>query len=111
VDSRPRALARTQLHAGRVSNAIYQSTRRGEIDRAEADEALALVLAADVRLEEDAALHSAAVQLARDLGQSNTYDAHYLALAARHGVDLWTGDRRLYDAVCDRFPHIRWIGD
>lgn len=39
------------------------------------------------------------------------YDAAYLALAKTSNVQLWTGDRRFYDAVKDKVTTVHWIGD
>jgi predicted nucleic acid-binding protein len=39
------------------------------------------------------------------------YDAHYLALAEMMEGEFRTADERLYNAVRDDFPNIRWLGD
>ena len=39
------------------------------------------------------------------------YDASYLALAERQNVPLITSDRRLYNAVKERFDKITWVED
>jgi predicted nucleic acid-binding protein len=39
------------------------------------------------------------------------YDAAYLALAEALRAPLWTGDRRLYEAVSPSTSFVRWIGD
>jgi predicted nucleic acid-binding protein len=93
-----------------VTNAIHQRVRRGDLGTDEAGLALAQVLSAGVDLEEDEILHLVAARLAVQLGRGSTYDAHYLALAERYGCEVWTGDRRLYNGVRERFPLIRWIG-
>jgi predicted nucleic acid-binding protein len=41
----------------------------------------------------------------------SVYDSLYLASAEQLGVEFWTGDRKLYNAVRDRLPFVRWIGD
>lgn len=41
----------------------------------------------------------------------SVYDSLYLAAAEHLGVEFWTGDRKLYNAVKDRLPFVRWIGD
>jgi predicted nucleic acid-binding protein len=41
----------------------------------------------------------------------SAYDASYLAIAEVEGCPLWTGDRRLYEAVRRGLPWVRWIGD
>jgi predicted nucleic acid-binding protein len=54
--------------------------------------------------------HRDALRLARRLGLRSTYDAHYLALADDLDCEFWTADERLYNAVRERFPLIRWLG-
>jgi len=41
------------------------------------------------------------------LNRGAAYDSYYLALAETFGCDLWTADRRLYNAVDT--PWVRWI--
>jgi predicted nucleic acid-binding protein len=43
--------------------------------------------------------------------QRTSYDAAYLALAEHEGSPLITGDKRLYNAVKEKLPWVRWIGD
>ena len=93
-----------------VTSAIYKRVRRGELDLPSADEALDIVLGFGVRLTEEPDLHRRALGLAYHNDRPSPYDAHYLALAERHHCELWTGDERLYNAVRQRIPWIRWIG-
>jgi predicted nucleic acid-binding protein len=51
-----------------------------------------------------------AYRLAR-LYRRSVYDSLYLAVAQSHQVDLWTGDRRLYNAVRQSLPFVKWSGD
>lgn len=51
-----------------------------------------------------------AYRLARTYRRS-VYDSLYLATAQNHQIDLWTGDRRLYNAVRQSLPFVKWIGD
>jgi predicted nucleic acid-binding protein len=51
-----------------------------------------------------------AYKLARTYRRS-VYDSLYLAVAQSHQIDLWTGDRRLYNAVRRSLPFVKWIGD
>jgi predicted nucleic acid-binding protein len=93
-----------------VTNAIYKSVRRSEISLDAAITFVDLVLGFGITLVEDPSLHREAIAIAHRFGRPSTYDAHYLALAERHGCDMWTGDERLYNAVREYDPGIRWIG-
>jgi predicted nucleic acid-binding protein len=39
------------------------------------------------------------------------YDAAYLALAEAMNTQVWTGDRRFYDALQRKTDRVLWIGD
>ncbi|MDP2950226.1 MAG: type II toxin-antitoxin system VapC family toxin [Chloroflexota bacterium] len=56
-------------------------------------------------------LHAKAWEIAKALSQRKAYDAHYLALAEIEGCELWTADRRLYNAVGGRMPWVKLVGD
>ena len=57
----------------------------------------------------DADLQRATVRLAERLALSASYDTHYLAVAERLDVELWTADRRLVQAVQDTLPYVRLL--
>lgn len=46
------------------------------------------------------------MQLARQFNLPAAYDAHYLALAERLEAELWTLDRKLFNAVHPIFQRI-----
>jgi predicted nucleic acid-binding protein len=56
---------------------------------------LEAVLSLPLRLTGDGDLHREAMATARELSRPAAYDAHYLALARRLGIELWTTDSRL----------------
>jgi len=43
--------------------------------------------------------------------QRTAYDAAYLALAERKGLQLITGDKRLYNGVKGKLDWVKWVGD
>jgi predicted nucleic acid-binding protein len=43
------------------------------------------------------------------LKRASAYDSYYLALAETLRCDLWTADRRLFNAV--NLPWVHWVGD
>ena len=88
-----------------ICNAIYRS----RITPEEGLQILERLLALPVRLLAAERLHITACKMAIELGQPAAYDAHYLALAQNLGCELWTGDRRLYQAVRERMPWVRLI--
>lgn len=82
-----------------VSNAFHRASIAGQITSTEAEQFLERALNLGIRFHGSAELHRSALQLAGRYHLSATYDAHYLALAHRLGLELWTGDRRLFNAV------------
>lgn len=89
-----------------VSNALHRYVVHGELPAEEAAEALETVLAMDITLHGDTALHQRALDLANRFSLSSTYDTHYLALAESLNAELWTADRRLARSMR---PHFSWI--
>jgi predicted nucleic acid-binding protein len=53
-------------------------------------------------------LHLLAWELAKTHNRPRAYDTMYLAAAQAEGCDLWTGDRRLVNAV--NLPWVKWVG-
>ena len=51
-----------------------------------------------------------AYRLAR-IYRRSVYDSLYLAAAQSYQIDLWTGDRKLYNAVRQTLPFVKWIGN
>jgi predicted nucleic acid-binding protein len=43
--------------------------------------------------------------------QQRAYDCLYVALAERNGIELWTGDERLYNALHAQHALVQWIAD
>ena len=82
-----------------VTNGLYQQQKSGLLSPKFVRAALEVVLAFPVELVGEASLHQRARELAARYKLSATYDAHYLALAERMGIDLYTADARLVNAL------------
>lgn len=54
-------------------------------------------------------LHLLAWDLAKRYNRRRVYDSFYLAAAQAEGCELWTGDRRLANAV--NLPWVRCVGE
>jgi predicted nucleic acid-binding protein len=100
-----RILAPVLLHY-EVTNALHRLCLAGELSRGRAAEALEVALAMPITLETGVDLHHRALEIAALFNRPATYDAHYLAVAERHGAEFWTADERLYNAV---HAHLSWI--
>ena len=91
-----------------VTNGLLAATRQGRMDAALGRQALELVVALGVRLADPPP--GDVYDLARSYGVA-AYDAAYVTLAEALSSELWTGDRRLYNALRVRASFVHWIGD
>ncbi|MFZ0119519.1 MAG: type II toxin-antitoxin system VapC family toxin [Pseudonocardiaceae bacterium] len=92
-----------------VANVLHQQRRAKKISAETAQDGLRRVMNLPIELYSDTRLHSRALEIARDRHLSATYDAHYVALAERFRVPLWTCDRRLADALGDGVPEVHLV--
>ena len=87
-----------RLMASEAVNVLWRKARVGEIERAEAGAAMALLTDMPVRWNDDETVGADAVRLALALDRP-VYDCMYLALAHRIGATVVTADRRFVTAV------------
>jgi predicted nucleic acid-binding protein len=90
-------------------NAVHRHGRALGLSAAETQEMLATAFARPITLYTVFVDHQRALELAAQLNRPATYDAHYLALAERLGVEFWTADERLYNAVRHALPWVRLV--
>ena len=77
----------------------------------EGEDAFARFRRIKVRLSHRQALFPLAWKLAKQFNRPRAYDTAYLALAQLHRCDFWTADEKLYNAVKDRLPWVKWVGN
>ncbi len=98
-----------------VLSALYQRARRRDPTTAitfeQAEQCLADFLAIPIDIESPSDLYPRTFAFARAHGLARTYDAVYVVLAQSLGVDLWTDDQSLLNALGSAAPWVRWIGD
>lgn len=82
-----------------ITNAFHRAVTAGQINRTEGENLLESALNLGIRFYGDAELHRQALTIAQTYNLPATYDAHYLALAQRLNIELWTADRRLFNSV------------
>lgn len=92
-----------------VVNGINKAVARGHLSEEEGHEAVALVLALHA---EKAFLPSAqeSYQLARKY-QRSVYDSWYVHLAETMDCEFWTADQKLYNALKNLAPWVKWLAD
>jgi predicted nucleic acid-binding protein len=79
----------------------------GRLSPAEGDEAFETFCAMGIAVSRRPDLHRLAWVLAKQHRRPRVYDSFYLAAAQAEGCELWTGDRRLANAV--RLPWVRLV--
>jgi len=99
------------LMLSEVNNAIYKRVTRKEFTMTEAKAALQVILSFPFEIKDSGRLQIRAMELAQQLGRPATYDCQYLALAELERCELWTGDRRLRNAVANRLSWVHWVGE
>ena len=93
-----------------VANVFKVAVVRQRISEADAFIALADFQAIPLERHEFPLLQDAAFRLALRY-QRSVYDAAYLVLAQAQNLKFYTGDKRLFNAVTNVFPWVKWIGD
>jgi predicted nucleic acid-binding protein len=95
-----------QYEVANALNKAVSTQRLTEVEGQNAFDALQLIEIEVIEFPSPAEAYGLARRYRRSV-----YDSLYLAVAEHFGVEFWTGDRKLYNAVRDRLPFVRWIGD
>jgi len=106
-----REIVAPYLFSFEVTSAIWRKVQRRLMTVEEAREAVRGALALGVRLLHPPNISLRAFDLAARFNRPAAYDAHYLALAEMVQGEFWTADERLYNAIREDFPDIRWLGN
>jgi predicted nucleic acid-binding protein len=92
-----------------AASGISKAVARGDITKEEGLEALDGIL--DMEMEIYSLPDVKTVYSFSQMYRRSVYDCFYLILAQRLGVEFWTADKKLYDAVVGRLQFVKWIGD
>ncbi len=106
-----RQLTAPQLFSFEITSVLRKNVYRSVITPEYGLSALQKLMRLDIRLLAVPDIHVKAWQLAERLNRPAAYDAHYLALAEYVGCEFWTADKRLYHAVAEKLPWVRWLGE
>jgi len=105
------SLVAPRLFRSEITAVMRKVVFQGRITHEQGRKLLAQLLAYPVELHEDDALLKTAYELAETFNRPRAYDAQYLALAQRLSYEFWTADERMFNAIQNEFPNIRWLGD
>jgi len=94
-----------------VTSTLRKRAYRGDISETYSLASLRQILSLEIKLETFADIHEQAWRIATRFNRPAAYDAHYLALAQYLGCEFWTADKRLYHAVTEKLPWVRWLGE
>jgi predicted nucleic acid-binding protein len=86
---------------------VYRQRASVAIARSQLNDLLGI----HVKLHFDDELLIRAYEIAEGYNLPTAYDAQYLALAERLSCEFWTLDEHLFNAINNRFPDIRWVGN
>jgi predicted nucleic acid-binding protein len=102
------ALVAPSLLLYEVTNAVVQARRRGRISDEQVEKILSSFEGLGIALRPVTWQQILPLALRFD---RSAYDAAYLALAEMAELRLFTGDRRLYNAIHEHLDWVQWIGD
>jgi predicted nucleic acid-binding protein len=106
-----RTLLAPALFTFEVTSTLRRLVYHQAITPAEGDEAFTRFLRLKVRLSHRRSLFPLAWQLAQQFNRSRAYDTAYLALAHLNQCDFWTADEKLFNAVRQQLPWVKWVGN
>jgi predicted nucleic acid-binding protein len=98
------------LLTSEIGSAFLRALRRGRVTLAQSQAGIQGLLQIAYVLHPSEWLVQRAFEIAHQYNQ-RIYDCFYVALAEREGIDFWTGDMRIYNALRIHFPFIRFIAD
>ena len=105
------SLTAPRLFRSEITAVMRKAVYQGRITHDQGSDMLAKLLAYPMTFHEDDELLKTAFELSEKFNRPRAYDAQYLALAQRLSCEFWTADERLFNAVKDGFPNIRWLGN
>ncbi|MDO8614482.1 MAG: type II toxin-antitoxin system VapC family toxin [Dehalococcoidia bacterium] len=94
-----------------TGSVLRQAIHRGRVSAEEGEEAFRQFRQMRIRITEPQALLDRAWELGRTLNAPRLYDMFYLALANIEQCELWTGDKRLFNASRGQYSAVNYLGD
>jgi len=92
-----------------IASSLRKKVVREALTEDEAGDALDKLLRLQLSMLSIPGHQRRAWEMANELDRPQAYDSHYLAVAEYADCPFWTADRRLYNAVKDKFKRIHLI--
>jgi predicted nucleic acid-binding protein len=102
-------LAAPTLLKYEVVNSFHRMRLQGKVADDLAAQMVETAMQLPLTFHDDSGLSVRAFALAAQFNLKATYDAHYLALSEHLGCDLWTTDKRFFNAVNPGYPQVRLV--
>lgn len=93
-----------------ITNTLKVAVARNRISEADALAAISRFQLLNIKRHDFFPLQDNTFRLALRY-QRSAYDAAYLALAEANNLTLYTGDKRLFNAMNNVFDWVKWIGN
>lgn len=93
-----------------VTSVLWNSMLRGRISHESGFASLANFFEVVVNDVFDMELLKRGFDLAREHNLSTAYDSQYLAVAERVGCEVWTTDKKFFNALFGKSPVVNWLG-
>jgi len=90
-------------------NSVYQAVKHKTLDDSAARTVIESMFDLPITYFDDEHLHVTALEVSVRFGIRAAYDAHYVALAQHLGAELWTADKRLYNAVHQQLDFVHLV--
>jgi predicted nucleic acid-binding protein len=94
-----------------VDSAVRKRVFEGAMTVAEAKRAYKGLDDVEVEIVSHARMRTRAREIAQQYNQRSVYDSVYAALAELRGCDLWTADKKFYDAVKGKLKFVKFLPD
>lgn len=98
------------LFAYEIVNAVHIAVIKERIPEKEGIGAINDILSVGIRFIDFTGFAEQAFRFAQTHNRP-AYDSAYLSLAEKEGCPMYTGDKRLFNALKNKVEVIRWIGD
>ncbi|MFH1241112.1 MAG: type II toxin-antitoxin system VapC family toxin [Pseudomonadota bacterium] len=92
-----------------ILNALLVAERLGRVENRVTRESFQAFLDLQINLVDPLVGHQGVLSLAGSF-QTSVYDASYLYLAKNRGIELLTGDKRLFNSVRGKLKWVLWVG-